>query len=621
MSSLQPRLEELLPLLRRAATDTQFVEVKDASGGFPRSILETVSAFSNGAGGFIVLGLAEPAFVPTGIDADAIASTLADQCSDNLEPPIRPEIEICVVDGESVVVADVQALDDGVKPCSVKIKDQPPIAYIRSHDGDRRFTSYEHHAIQAAKEQPADDERPVRGTSLVDLDPQLVEGLLSRIRETRSAVFGDASDEHCLRLLGVLTDATELSETATDDGQVSSETAISLGGLLALGRYPQQHFPRLNISFVAYAAEGAASLPDGTRYLDSQLIEGSIPAMLEGAAAALRRNMRQRGVVVGLFREDYWEYPLEAVREIVINALLHRDYHPAACGQPVKLELYPDRLVITSPGGIFGAIDPGDLLVKPVTASRNSRLARLLHDVPMPGTSRTVCENIGTGLITAAQALKTTGMAPPSLEFSLTAFEVTLPGHAVLDDESTGWLSELGRRLPAAATLSDRQRLGLAYVWRHKTIDNPRYRVLTGCSPAEATSDLADLRERGLLERVGGRRWAQWHLASDVPRSSASAEAQRGSARDRPASSDSDVGARPPGSQRREASLPPRREVQVLEALAEGPLSTRELAERFGVSLNAVRNWLRALEQRQQVRPTEPGRRSRYQRWRLIDQR
>lgn len=203
MSSLQPRLDELLPLLRRAAADTQFVEVTEASGGFPRSILETVSAFSNGAGGLVILGLAEPAFASTGIDASTLASTLASQCDGNLEPPIRPEIEICFVDGQPVV-ADVQALDAGAKPCSVKIKDQPPIACIRSHDGDRRLASYEHHAIAAGKTQPNDDEQPVPGTSIEDLDPDLVQGLLRRIRTTRSTVFGDASDEQCLRLLRVL---------------------------------------------------------------------------------------------------------------------------------------------------------------------------------------------------------------------------------------------------------------------------------------------------------------------------------------------------------------------------------------------------------------------------------
>ncbi len=614
MSNLQPRIDEMLPLLRRAATDTQFVEVKDASGGFPRSVLETVSAFSNGGGGLIVLGLSEPAFVPTGIDAGAIASTLGAQCSDNLEPSIRPEIDICFVDGKPVVVAEVQELDAGAKPCSVKIEDQSPIAYIRSHDGDRRLTSYEHHAIAAAKTQPDDDEHPVRGTSIDDLDPELVQGLLSRIRATRSTVFGDASDEQCLRLLRVLVDAEEPGETTATGNGVQSDPEVSLGGLLALGRYPQQHFPRLNVSFAVHATEGASLLADGTKFLDSQPIEGSIPRMLEDAAAALRRNMRQRSVVVGLFREDFWEYPLEAVREIVTNALLHRDYHSSARGQPVKLELYPDRLVVISPGGIFGAFDPSDLLFKPVTASRNSRLARLLQDVPIPGSNRTVCENVGTGLITAAQALRRAGMAPPTLLHSLTEFEVVLPGHAVLDDESTSWLSDLDRRLPAAEALSDRQRLGLAYVWRQGMIDNRRYRVLTGCSAPEATSDLADLRVRGLLERVGGRRWAHWRLASDVPRSASSVD-------DQPSSSAADASAGTSGLAPSTASVPPRREAQVLAALAEGPLSTRELAEQFGVTPNAVRNWLRALEQRQQVRPTESGRRSRYQRWILSDQR
>ena len=243
-SPLQQRLDALIPLLRSAGTDMQHVEVKDASGGFPPKLLRSVSAFANSGDGLLVLGLAEPDFVPTRIDARQVASTLASKCSDNLVPPIRPEIEICTVNDVSVVVAAVEELDGAAKPCLVGGEGSE--AYVRSHDGDRRITGYEHHALLAAKGQPNDDEQPVDGTDSGDLDPNAVSQFLRRVRETRGPVFRDADDIESLRLLGVLTDAPQGLQ-------------VTLAGLLALGRYPQQYFPRLSLTFVAFATTTGGS--------------------------------------------------------------------------------------------------------------------------------------------------------------------------------------------------------------------------------------------------------------------------------------------------------------------------------------------------------------------------
>lgn len=614
-STLQQQLDVLVPQMRAAGTDLQHVEVKDASGGFPSKVLRSVSAFANGGGGLVILGLSEPDFVPTGIDASRLAATLASKCSDNLVPPIRPEIELCTVDGEFVVVAAVDELGSAVKPCLVEGAGSE--AYVRSHDGNRRLTAYEHHALLASKSQPTDDEQPVAGTAMDDLEPSIVAQLLNRIRDMRGPAFRDADDAECLRLLGVLTD--------TSEGR-----AVTLAGLLALGRYPQQYLPRLSLTFVSFATETGVPLADGTRYLDSQPIEGSIPVMLEQAADVLRRNMSRRAVVVGLGREDYWDYPLEAVREVVVNALMHRDCHSTALGQPAMMALYPDRLEVTSPGGLYGAFDPDRLMTEPVTAARNARLAKLLQDVAPPGSGRTVCENVGTGLLSAAQHLRAAGLAPPEIEHTLSDFKVVFRNHTVLDESALEWLSTL-----ADADLSGRQRLGLAHVRRHQQIDNRGYRALTGCDAASATRELTDLGRRGLLEKTGGRRWAEWRLAdglrdqtgvgtdSDPLRSSsltrpgeqlalpagAVAERVQNGKEELLASESQSV------ALNTSSSGLSKRQKQVWDLLADGPASSAHIADCLGVTRGAVLNWLRALEQRGMARTTHPGRRSPNQMW------
>ena len=609
-STLQEQLDDLVPRLRSAGTDLQDIEVKDGSGGFPSSVLKSVSAFANTAGGLVVLGLSEPDFEPTRVDARQLASTLASKCSDSLEPSIRPEIELCTIDGEFVVVASVDEISDETKPCFVKGAGSD--AYVRTHDGNRRLTAYEHHALLASKGQPTDDEQPVPGTTMEDLAPGLVERFLTRIRDTRGPAFRDADDAECLRLLGVL--------ISTSQGR-----AVTLAGLLALGRYPQQYFPRLSLTFVSFATETGAPLADGTRYLDSQPIEGSIPVMLEQAADVLRRNMSRRAVVVGLGREDYWDYPLEAVREVVVNALMHRDCNSSALGQPAMMALYPDRLEVSSPGGLYGAFDPDRLMTEPVTAARNARLAKLLQDVAAPGSGQTVCENVGTGLLSAAQHLRAAGLSPPEIEHTLSDFKVVFRSHTVLDQPALEWLSTLGD-----VDLSDRQRLGLAHVRRHQRIDNRGYRALTGCDAATATRELMDLGRQGLLERIGGRRWAEWRLADDLREQTGASTSDASPNSDPPASRD-----RRQSSEQlalsADAELSPadndgetpavsstklsRRQQQVWDLLADGPTTSSYLAEHLGVTRGAVLMLLRRLEEHGLIRATQQGRRSPNQTW------
>lgn len=82
----------------------------------------------------------------------------------------------------------------------------------------------------------------------------------------------------------------------------------------------------------------------------------------------------------------------------------------------MRIELYPDRLEITSPGGLFGGVTESELMSEPVSSSRNAHLAKLLEDVEVPGTGRTVCENRGSGLVAVAASLRRAGMQPPEIQ-------------------------------------------------------------------------------------------------------------------------------------------------------------------------------------------------------------
>ena len=244
-----------------------------------------------------------------------------------------------------------------------------------------------------------------------------------------------------------------------------------------------------------------------------------------------------------------------------------------------------------------------------------------------------MCENVGTGLLSAAQHLRTAGLAPPEIEHTISDFKVVFRNHTVLDQPALEWLSTLGD-----AELNDRQRLGLAHVRRHLHIDNRGYRALTGCDASTATRDLTDLGRRGLLEKTGGRRRAEWRLSGSLhgrgrrahgPRPPLSLGVRRR------ATETPTTGAAPvslangtdgsPSAGNRGVTAPEptvrmsKRQRQVWDILAGGPRSSTHIADSLDVTRGAALNLLRALEQRGMVRTTQPGRRSRNQTWERTD--
>lgn len=549
----QSEAEAIIRTLRDAGSDDLDVEAKRAEGGLPTSLRETLSAFSNTAGGTVVLGVDESSgFTVTGLaDPGKIASDLASMCSDELDPPVRAVVQQFQIDDSWVVTAEVPEIPPAQKPCFIKARGMNRGSYTRIHDGDHMLSPYEVQMLVASRGQPLDDTDPVPNSSVDDLDPQLAGRLAARVRDRRPYAFQNLDDVGILRQLNALVDDAE------------GKQRVSLGGLLALGRYPQRFYPQLSMTLVVYPTEKGPDTRTGVRFLDNVPLEGPIPVIARDALAAVRKNMRRRSVVAGAGRSDYWEYPEAALREAIVNALVHRDLSAPSRGTQAQIEMYPDRLLVRNPGGLFGPVTIADLTEDGTSSSRNSFLLKLLEDVTLPGEDRAVCENRGSGIRTMVEALREAGMTLPRFIDRISSFEVTFPNHTLLDDETLQWISRLNEQ-----GLTDTQVVGLAVLKSGSRLENSTYRAATGVDSRVATAELQDLVSRELVVQVGSRRWTEYRLS---PRTQiASAEPSR--------------------------RLAPRDRRQILlDALAGQSLSRAELVDRTGLGKQVVIHWLRVL--------------------------
>ena len=475
--------------------------------------------------------------------------------------------------GERVVVAEIPELGPAQGPCFYIGAGMTKGSFVRVGDGDRRLSAYEVQIVLSSRGQPRDDEQAVPGTEIDDLAQVGVDALIARLRTSRSYAFKDLDRLAVLRRAKVLVSAP------------AGKDEVSLAGLLALGSYPQEQFPQLMLTFVHYPTATGAQSAAGERFLDNVALEGPIPVMARDALAVIRRNMSRRAVVNGAGRQDIWEYSETALREAVVNALVHRDLSGSARGTQIQVEMFSDRLVIKSPGGLFGPVTVDSLGEEGISSARNATLIKLLEDVPLPGETRTVCENRGSGIRSMLDALLSAGMSPPQFEDRVSSFIVTFPHHTLLSEETLSWITSLGEH-----GLTDSQCVTLAILREEEVLDNRSYRAATGVDSRVATAELQDLVARELVTQSGTRRWAQYRLAS------------------RPASRVSGTASR---ADRRSA---------LLAALGEDTLSRTEIAVRAGLNDQTVRRWLTIMRQEGTVDLVGTGPRSKSARYRRARQ-
>lgn len=189
---------------------------------------------------------------------------------------------------------------------------------------------------------------------------------------------------------------------------IKRQDALTLSAVMNFCLYPQAYFPQLCIvATVVPGREMGAIGEGGERFLDNQRIEGNISEMLDGSIQFVSRNMHTRTIIDAMTgrREDRTDYPIPAIRETILNALVHRDYSIHTEGMPIQVIMFEDRLEVRNPGGIYGRIRI-DQLGKTQPDTRNPVLASELEVLK-------ITENRYSGIPTIRRTMKEYGLPQP----------------------------------------------------------------------------------------------------------------------------------------------------------------------------------------------------------------
>lgn len=390
--------------IRKKKCESNYIELKAAAKGCPK-IFDTLSSFSNQeSGGKIIFGIDENNnYDICGVyDAADLQKKIMEQ-SLQMEPVVRPLCTVATIDGKTVVCAEIQGIDNFSKPCFYKGIGRLKGSYIRVADGDRLMTEYEIYSYEAFKKKIEDELRIADRANIEDIMTNNLEKYLLELR-SKKANFTNLSNEKICRLQGFI-----------------NESKPTLAGVMMFSDYPQAFFPQLCITAVSIPGTEMSEIGSvGERFIDNERIDGTFTQMLNDALIFVRKNIKSKTIIdknTGK-RVDKPDYPIVAIRELIINALVHRDYSIHTDYTPITIKIFSDRFEIENPGGLYGRMTI-DQLGKVSADTRNPFIANALEIL---GET----ENRYSGIPTIINAMKEYGLPEPKFESERGIFRATL---------------------------------------------------------------------------------------------------------------------------------------------------------------------------------------------------
>lgn len=339
---------------------------------------KSVSAFSNTNGGAILIGVGDDGHL-VGSKGKKVLQEISDFMASVVPAPKISTKTFSIGDKAIVVVL----VEKGAHLYACR-----NVVYIRVGRNNRPLSIQE--VIEKGNESLRIffDEMTVKAR-VTDIDKNLVKRFLKVREEVRGVTISSVSEERQMELVRILKGKKEVMQ----------------GGLLFFGKTPQSWMPQARVHCIHFLDN------DMQRYSDQRFFEGSLWRIIEEIETYLRSHVRRvGGDKKGFRRQEVFEYPLEAVREALLNALIHRNYFSAA---DVKLFFFPDRLVIKNPGSFPHGVTPD----MPEHRPRNPLLAQYFYDVGL-------VEKYGSGLETMKRVCERSDSV--TLEFDLREASTTV---------------------------------------------------------------------------------------------------------------------------------------------------------------------------------------------------
>ncbi|MBW2109593.1 MAG: putative DNA binding domain-containing protein, partial [Deltaproteobacteria bacterium] len=343
----------------------------------PQSLLKTLVAFSNTAGGRVVIGVEDKTRKPVGVENPLDEEErLCNMIADSIAPRLVPNVELTTVDGKTLLVVEVFLSNS--RPHYLRSQGPDTGVYVRlgsiNRQADRELIA----ELRRSVEGIAFDEMPMPDLSVDDLD---IEAAREAFGNTRNL------NEQALFTLKLLT-------------RHQNKPVPTKGGILLFGRQRTLHFPD------AWIQCGRFFGTEKIDIFDHADIDTSLPKAVDEVMLFLKKHAYRGADLSDVRRKDVWSIPLGILREVVINAIVHCDYSQR--GAPIRIVFLDDRIEVENPGILLPGLTIEEMK-QGTSRIRNPVIARVFKELHL-------IEQWGTGVRRIFAEAEELGLPEPKIE-------------------------------------------------------------------------------------------------------------------------------------------------------------------------------------------------------------
>jgi len=327
--------------------EPETLELKKSTSELKEAIISIVAILNKHQKGEVYFGVNPSGRVIGQTVTENTIREVSQTIAQNIEPKIFPMINEVTLEGKKCV--HVEFSGDNV----------PYFAYGRAHirvgDEDKKISAkeLERLMVQKNKEKLRWDSAICEKATLDDIDNNSIQKFVELTRQSKRLHIGKDDKETILRKLKLI-----------------SGQKITNAGVLLFGKQPTRFFDNVLVRCGRF--KGVVK----EQFLDMKDLDGNLFQNLEKAIAFLQEHLQLQATIKGLHREEKWEIPLEALREAVINALIHRDYSNQGF---VYIKVYDEQIIIANPGKLPEDLTIADLYKEHESKLRNPLLAQVFY--------------------------------------------------------------------------------------------------------------------------------------------------------------------------------------------------------------------------------------------------
>ena len=443
---------KLKDVLKEGESET--VEFKPSLSQMDK-ITDSISAFSNTKGGKVIIGVSDKGEV-LGVDIGKnTMESLANQIKQNTDPMAYPSIRVELIDKKQVMVIEV--VDGEQKPVLAFGK-----AFMRVGKSNQKlgFDRIRYLSLETSKVHW--DERICEDASLDDLDEEKVRWFLKEARHSRGLdIDENSSVEEALLRLKLL-----------KSGKPTN------GAILLFAKYLQRRFIQSEVKCIRFKGVGVTG-----DMIDLRTVGGDVFEQLIETEKFVFNNIALSAKIESgkIQRQERWEYPPKVIREVLANAISHRDYEISS---KVQVRIFDDRMEFWNPGRLPEGWNVETLKKAHESIPRNPSIAKQFFWVKY-------IEEVGTGTNKIIEWCIDWGLPEPEFELKETSFVVTFRKSKLTDE----YLEQLG--------LNERQKKAITYLKEHGKIDRKTYSTICGVEKTLAYEELTDMINKELLVVAG----------------------------------------------------------------------------------------------------------------------